>query len=372
MNITELKTVLPYFFKADVVPFIRGPYAQGKTGAINEVAATLGYRMHTINGGIVADLGDIVGTLMTDREGNFSKFMPPQGIYELNEWAKAHPDKYGILFIDEVTRSTIPGFFNACMPIAVERKVHGLSLAPNVRVIFADNPAGDDYDTLDFNTDKARSSRFAYITLVRPVSEWLAFQNKKRPNSDVVGFIAAHPDTLDTAPPMMDVTKWAEKNGRGWDMVAALEDSGLLAAHPGLFFEAGMGCVGLEIQKYREHLATQKVSEISLEKALDEDAALKPIVEAAALTMKDENGTSIATGFLTGLASHLAAKSLTEKQVKRLQRIIVELPKETIGNFIEHVSKERITNGRPIYTDSTFLAALGKKEGTENGKQAKG
>ena len=337
MNLTQLKKSLPYIFKTSIVPIIWGEYGIGKTGGLAEFAKENGYGFGSVNIGTMSDIGDLIGVMRDDPTGHYSRFLPPEIFYRANKFCEENPDKLFVLLIDEANRSSLPGTFQAIMPIAAEHRVHDLVLHDNVKVVLAMNPADTKrYDVLNFNKDKARTSRFSHLFLATTPDEFLAFNKARRKKDNAtLRFLSENTNSISLGG-YVDVASINEKNQRGWDYIAQLEDTGFEEADSALFTEVAVGLVGAaEVGARAKWKADYKATSINVKDVLEAKSkkALEPILKVVASLADRDDGLSVGAAFVSDLGTELAAITLTPKQETHVQEVLLKMPRELVVSF---------------------------------------
>ena len=336
MNLTQLKAALPYVLRTDITLVLHGEYAEGKTGGLREFAKENNYGFHSLNIGTMGDIGDLIGVMRDDPTGAYSRFLPPEWLYKANKFCIDNPDKLFILLIDEANRTSLPGAFQAIMPIAAERRVHEHTMHENVKVMLAMNPPGPKYEVLNFNKDKARASRFAHVFLSSTAEEFLEYNKAQRNKGNLtLRFLSENTSAINVGG-YVDVLSINEKNKRGWDYVAQLEDTGLEGVDENLFREIGNGLVGAaafgERLKWKADYKTTSISAKEVLAAASK-AALLPLVKTAESLAEREDGMSVAAAFVSDLATEIKEADITDKQVGNVQAVLMKLPREIIVSF---------------------------------------
>lgn len=234
MNITQLKTSLPFLIQAGLVPNIIGKHGIGKSSVVAQFAKENGYSFHPFFLGQMADTGDILGLPEFDRDSN-GKAISTSFIHP----AKLPKKPRSILFFDELNRAS-KDLLQAIFQLALEGTIHDYTLPEDSAIIMAMNPATDDYSVLDF-ADKAFADRFVHINLDPTHEEFHTYMTSRYGTSTVSEFLKQQTKLLeedDLQPVTLDFVK---PSRRSWDRLQKLENTGM---PENLFREAGMGIVG--------------------------------------------------------------------------------------------------------------------------------
>lgn len=199
MNIKDFKESLPYLFKAQLTGFAWGHAGIGKTEAVKQVAAELGYKFFALYLGTQSDVGDILGlaSFIKDEHGQdvATRFATPEWLKDLIDYCNANPKSGGILFLDEFNRARrdiLSGMFS----LALDKTFHNIKLPKNLAIIAAGNPPTDEYDVTDVN-EGALMSRFVHIKLEPTFDEWLKYAKDVKIDSSLTGWLKQQPELLD-------------------------------------------------------------------------------------------------------------------------------------------------------------------------------
>ena len=234
MNITQLKTSIPFLIQSGLVPNIIGKHGIGKSSIVAQYAKENGYSFHPFFLGQMSDVGDILGLPEFDRDSN-GKALSTSFIHP----AKLPKKPRSILFFDELNRAS-KDLLQAIFQLALEGTIHDYTLPEDSAIIMAMNPATDDYSVLDF-ADKAFADRFVHINLDPTHEEFHTYMTSRYGTSSVSEFLKQQTKLLeetDLQPVTLDFVK---PSRRSWDRLQKLENTGMPEA---LFREAGMGIVG--------------------------------------------------------------------------------------------------------------------------------
>jgi hypothetical protein len=234
MNITQLKTSLPFLIQSGLVPNIIGKHGIGKSSVIAQYAKENGYSFHPFFLGQMADTGDLLGLPEFDRDANgraiSTSFIHP---------AKLPKKPRSILFFDELNRAS-KDLLQAIFQLALEGTIHDYTLPEDSAIIMAMNPATDDYSVLDF-ADKAFADRFVHINLDPTHEEFHTYMNSRYGTSSVSAFLKQQTKLLEETDLEPVTLEFVKPSRRSWDRLQKLENTGM---PENLFREAGMGIVG--------------------------------------------------------------------------------------------------------------------------------
>jgi len=222
MNILDLKSQLNLLFKYRTAPLIWGKHGIGKTSIVSQFCQEQGY-YYVMQALGTKESGDIQGLL--DTKDGTSAFLPPVFVKEVNTWAKANPDKYAVIHLDEINhihKDMQAVLFSALLG----NQIGDLKMADNVRYVASANPPTKDYPGVFDFKNMALVDRFCHIDLNPSVQEWAKFA-KKAGIADVwVDFFLASPQFLDPVGEPYDVFKKIKGSRRSAIMAAQLAEDG--------------------------------------------------------------------------------------------------------------------------------------------------
>lgn len=241
MDIKGLKTALPICFDANVTMLIHGPHGIGKSQGVRQAieGQNLG-KVFDFRLGQMADTGDIIGLLDVEESKEYCTFKIPQRVFEVKEYCENNPDKYGVLFFDEMNRTT-KDILQAIFQIVLDYELNGLKFPKNMKAVCAINPATDDYNVLDFD-DKAFADRFCHVKFEPSVKDWLEYASKQNVDASITGFIGEHNEMLKKD--CQDYDLPVEPSPRSWFMIDDIKR--LSKGNKAIFQELLMGIVGNE------------------------------------------------------------------------------------------------------------------------------
>jgi len=192
---------------------VEGIHGLGKSEFIESYHKELGFRVVPKFLGQMTDAGDLIGlpAITQDIHGNdITKMAPP-------DWWPVDMDEKVVLFLDEINRAK-PELLQAVMDLILNRKLNGLSLPHNCRIVASINPLSEDgfYEVNELGP--ALLSRFNIYKFDPTNEEWLSWMTTQKGSKKVMGFIVRHPDYLD---PVTSIEAGARKNDiqqtrRGW------------------------------------------------------------------------------------------------------------------------------------------------------------
>lgn len=240
MDIKGLKKALPICFEANVTMLIVGPHGVGKSQGVRQaiegqdLGKVFDYRL-----GQMADTGDIIGLLNIDNNKDFCTFKIPERIHEIIQYCENNPDKYGVLFFDEMNRTT-KDILQAIFQIVLDHELNGLKFPKNMKAVCAINPATDDYSVLDFD-DKAFADRFCHVKFTPSVGDWLEYAKQTNVDPSITAFIGDQNGMLKKDSQGFDLQ--VEPSPRSWMMLDRIKK---LNPDNATFQELAMGIIGIE------------------------------------------------------------------------------------------------------------------------------
>jgi hypothetical protein len=234
MNITQLKTALPFIIQSGLVPNIIGKHGIGKSSVIAQYAKDNGYSFHPFFLGQLSDTGDLLGLPEFERD-SAGKAISTNFIHP----AKLPKKPRSILFFDELNRAS-KDLLQAIFQLALEGTIHDYTLPEDSAIIMAMNPATDDYSVLDF-ADKAFADRFVHINLDPTHEEFHSYMNSRYGTTNVSAFLRQQTKLLEETDLKPVTLEFVKPSRRSWDRLHKLENTGM---PENLFREAGMGIVG--------------------------------------------------------------------------------------------------------------------------------
>ncbi len=188
MNIKGLKRAIPVCFESNVTLLIHGNHGVGKSQGVRQAVEgeNIG-KVWDFRLGQMADCGDIIGLLDLEKSQDFCEFKLPKRLHDIIQYCENNPDKYGVLFFDEMNRTT-KDILQAVFEIVLDNSVNGVVFPSNMRCIAAVNPATDDYSVLDFD-DKAFADRFCHVKFEPSVKDWLTYAKSQEVSPSIIGFL---------------------------------------------------------------------------------------------------------------------------------------------------------------------------------------
>lgn len=227
MNVQEYLKHLPVLFKANVTPWVWGLHGIGKTTVPQQFCDDNGHKLFNLRLGNM-ELGDLLGLADFEEDADgvkiSTKFMKPDWLKDLIDFAVNNPDKYAVIHLDEINRVR-KDMMNPVFQIALEGRLHTTVFPPNVRVIASANPAIDGYWVNDVS-ELALTDRFCHLAYRPEVSEWINYANAKGVHPDMVAFITDQPQQLHSVQVIFDIDQYCRPTNRSTEMAARLYSQG--------------------------------------------------------------------------------------------------------------------------------------------------
>jgi len=240
LDVKEFKAALPYLFKAGVTPLIWGIHGIGKSTIPEQFAAEGGHKLFNLRLGNM-EIADLLGLpeFRTDKKGNkeATAFMMPDWLRDLFTFAETNPDKYAIIFLDEINRFR-KDMLNPVFQMALDGRLHTYKFPPNVRVIAAANPPTAGYWVNDV-TESAFMDRFCHLKFSPSTADWVDYAENTNVHKDLVDFIKDHPQFLHANQDTFSVAQYCKPSNRSNEAAARLMDLGAPR-------ELVYGCIGTE------------------------------------------------------------------------------------------------------------------------------
>jgi len=193
-NIKEITAIIDAT-PADQAIMLEGIHGIGKSEVIKSHFEKKGYTVITLFLGQMADAGDIIGLpdrTMIEVNGKkmkITEFCPPK-------WWPTDQSAKVIVFLDEANRGK-PEINQCVMDMVLNRKLNGLTLPPNTRVIAAVNPLDEGYYQVE-EMDPAYLDRFNKYDFRPDVDEWIDWGAREaKLHNYILGFISKNTEQLD-------------------------------------------------------------------------------------------------------------------------------------------------------------------------------
>lgn len=327
MNITQLRTTLPFLKQAGLVPNIIGKHGIGKSSVVAQYAKEEGYSFHPFFLSQMNDCGDLLGLPEFDRDKN-GKAISTSFIHP----AKLPKKPRSILFFDELNRAP-KELLQAIFQLALEGTVHDYTLPEDSMIIMAMNPATDDYSVLDF-ADKAFADRFVHINLDPTHEEFHSYMTSRYGTSAVSEFLKQQTKLLeetDLAPVTLDFVK---PSRRSWDRLQKLENTGI---PENLFREAGMGIVGAAAMIAYSSWKETQVKIVDGKEVLDNYDKVRnrfvgyfknPATGEALETPRTDIVSTVVSSTVEELTTRLKAGTLKKKSTENFLALLLDAPVE--------------------------------------------
>jgi len=327
LNITQLKTAIPFLVKSGLVPNIIGKHGIGKSSVIAQYAKENGYSFHPFFLGQLNDTGDLLGLPEFDRDkagrATGTRFIHPE---------KLPRNPRSILFFDELNRAS-KDLLQAIFQLALEGTIHDYTLPADSAIIMAMNPATDDYSVLDF-ADKAFADRFVHINLDPTHEEFHSYMKSRYGASGISDFLRQQTKLLEESDVQPVTLDFVKPSRRSWDRLQKLENTGM---PEDLFREAGMGIVGTAAMVAYSSWKETQVTILNGAEILDKYEEVKPKFKAYFVNpttgapvenLRTDIISSICANVSEEFVARLKDKTITEGQAKNIASFLLDLPVE--------------------------------------------
>ena len=178
---------------------LSGIHGIGKSESLRGHFEAKGYRVIILFVGQMADAGDLIGlpervdTTITLEDGStitrkITQFCPPA-------WWPLDKDEKVIIFFDEVNRGK-PEIMQCLMDMVLNRKLNGLELPSETRIVGAINPIDDGYYQVE-DLDPAFLNRWNRYDFKPTLAEWTEWATGAGIEKSVITFLNKNPSLLD-------------------------------------------------------------------------------------------------------------------------------------------------------------------------------
>lgn len=218
-SVAELKTILK-FTPIDQPILLIGIHGIGKSEIISQIFKADDYAVITLFLGQMADAGDLIGlpdrtTVDFSYKGKtisqkVTEFCPPK-------WWPRNSDAKVVVFMDEFNRGK-QEVYQCVFDMVLNRRLNGLDLPTNTRIIAAMNPVGDEFDYDVVELDPALIDRFNVYNFIPEPEEWIDWASRNGVHKAVIGFIAKNYQLLD--PPKQKKLGEVYPSRRSWKRVS--------------------------------------------------------------------------------------------------------------------------------------------------------
>ena len=251
--------------------WIWGPPGTGKSQLVHKWAKTVG------------ELRDLRACLLesVDLRGlpklteNAAVWLPPAFLPRSGK---------GVLFLDELAQAPIP-VQNACLQLALDRKVGEYTLPEGWHVVAASNRLEDRAGAN--RTTSALNSRFLHLDLEVSSEDWIAWAAEKGVSPEVRSFIAFRPSLLHK----FDPAERSSPNPRSWEFVSKLlpKVPGPEAEHPIVSGLVGKGAAAEFLAHRRIYATIPDLNKLLYDNAkVPEDPSIKhALIGAATELLRD-------------------------------------------------------------------------------------
>jgi hypothetical protein len=325
MNVQQFKEAIPILFKCKVTPLITGVHGIGKSQCVKQVVAPIG-RVWDFRLGQCSDVGDLTGLLDIANSDDFCKFKIPARIYEIIQYCEDNPDKYGVMFFDEVNRTT-KDILQAVFQIVLDHELNGTVFPSNMRCIAAQNPSTDDYTTLDFDDD-AFLDRFCQLRFEPTVEDWLDYARNEKVDPTITGFIGEQNEMLESDQQEYELK--VKPSRRTWMLVNEIKKN---CFSNSMFRELVLGMVGVTTAaSYFEYLSKHDKA-LKAKDILDDFKKVKPIIKS--YSTNEESRADIIDNICNQIFAELEeVDQLSVTWEKNLVEFLTIIPKDKGYGFV--------------------------------------
>lgn len=184
----------------------------------------------------------------------------------------------GVLFLDELAQAPVP-VQNACLQLALDRKVGEYTLPQGWHVVAASNRLEDRAGAN--RTTTALNSRFLHLDLDVSSDDWLVWAAEAGVSPEVRSFISFRPSLLHPKP---DFTQLSNPNPRSWTFVSKLlpKVPSAEAEHPIVAGLVGKGAAAEFLAHRRVYSSIPNLDELLYENAkIPDDPSVKHAIIGA-------------------------------------------------------------------------------------------
>lgn len=335
---------------SEVVVNLVGHAGIGKTQLVESLARDNGYFFREITcsllqeGDIAMPIQDTVGS----DEGRMArvKYILHTAIVEIMEYHTLNPDGRSILFLDEYNRAS-SSVQAEWMNLVLQRRVMGVELPENCRVILAENPSSDvdGFEGSDYHVnirDGAINDRTMRIRMGVNLDEWVSGYAKQVINEE--GRTHIHPVVTRFLSEgnrewFLDTTSEGDKKPtpRAWERVSnflyTMEDKGYTYQNEDMLsfiYEGVKGNVGEQVGGLFNNFAINVQDYISPNEFIESsDTQYKQLLEKFN-KLQEIRRSSIAEDFVRAMALDKNVAYLKDdKLINRLVDVILELNEDT-------------------------------------------
>ena len=192
--------------ESGVAVFLHGPSSEGKSARVKQIDPTCEI-IYLRN----ATPESLNGKSVYNQQTGEMIDVPPTWLKKLQEKCSNEPDRYHIVFFDEITNA-LPSIQGIAFNIVLDREVNGIwKLPENARIIAAGN---DMKDSLAANQlAEPLFNRFAHVYIKTTTQSWLKWASENNIHPAIYTFIAYKKGTVlrseyDGEKPNSDPRKW--------------------------------------------------------------------------------------------------------------------------------------------------------------------
>lgn len=343
MNITTLKRVLPFLIEGRITPWIWGYHGKGKSESIESWCRELGYLCFNFRLNTQCDVGDFLGLqdFVKDAKGQSiaTRFCMPDWLKQAFDFTDKNPDKWAIIFVDEVNRAATKDLLGPLFQMSLDFKLHTYDFSDRkIALINASNPPTEDYSGVLSLDDKALLGRFCHLNFNPDKKEYFSYLKSKNIDVDVIDFLREQPDFIEEKDlAKFSVADYAKPDRRKWVRgVSKLKQLGLSKDD---FGEVFAGLVGIEATVAFEKFLQRADKPLTVEDILnDYDSHRKKVAQYAKTDMR----TDILNTACSKIIEYFQTNpDFTDDQGKNVVKFIEDLPNDLMFNVMHGVYNKR-------------------------------
>ena len=186
MTINDIKSVLRYYFKTGLTPFIWSKHGAGKSQSLQQLADELNFKLLDMRLGQM-EVGDVMGLPVIGKTTAGETITE----YAMPKWLKIALEGNCIILWDEINRAKID-VIQAVFQAVLDKKMHLFEFPATTFQVCAGNPNNDDYIVTDI-ADAAFMSRFGHISLVPSALDWVRYAESKSFHPSVTELVKINP-----------------------------------------------------------------------------------------------------------------------------------------------------------------------------------
>ena len=342
-NIVEMKQILKYT-PIDQAIMLVGIHGIGKSEFLRDYYEEQGFGVITLFLGQMADSGDLIGLPnRTEVEFTYNGKSIKQSITEFcpPKWWPRKDDAKIVIFMDEFNRSK-PEVYQCVFDMVLNRKLNGLPLPKQTRIVAAMNPSGDEYDYDVTELDPALLDRFNVYQFHPDTEEWLNWAMTNKVNKYVIGFVNKNRQFLD--PPDAKSNNKIDKitpSRRSWKRVSDILNHSMNLINDNTTFKTIMiGIIGEGgCAKFAQYIkeSARSISGAKIVTGWDKtvEHKIKEFTNQDLVYLNKEIAIYLET---QEVVLFDAGKKEAQKYGQNVEKYLKTAPKEILAEFMDHVT----------------------------------